>query len=616
MGISTLRPLCLAMGALASVQPLFVSAQEVQPTETALSPVVVTASRSAQRLQDALPHTTVISQEEIVRSQALDLRTLLKREAGVELTQSGGLGASTSVFMRGANSNQTLILVDGVRISSATSGNANLADLLADQIDRIEIVRGNVSALYGSDAIGGVIQIFTKSGEGRKPAPSAQVSYGTHDTRRASANYGGQVGDTAFNVGVSHLRTDGFSAINQRQVPNVNPNDNGYENTSVSASLKHTFTPDWEAGVRLFQTWSELSYDSAFGRPTDEYESRNQVRTLSAFVNGKLTDQWKTRVVLAQGNDRNRNTRNGVHDGTFNTRTRQLTWQNDYTFLPGQMLQFGTELLRQSIDTSAYTADNRRVNSVFGGYQGTFGAHQIQLNARRDKYSDFGGANSYFAGYGYAINDTFKLIANASNAFRAPTFNELFYPGFGNPDLRAERARSIEAGVQATGVLGILRVTAFRTRYQDLIINAVGPGGLFAPYNVGRAQVRGIETSYRGSVAGFDIQAGVTLQDPENRDTGAQLVRRAKRFGNLGVSRTIGPLTLGADWFVTAERKENGNRTIGGYGLLGLSASYKLTPEVSVAARVDNVFDKDHQVIYPYNTPGRTAMVTLAYRPK
>ena len=604
------------MGALASAQPLFVSAQAVQPADSALSPVVVTASRSAQRLQDALPHTTVISQDEIVRSQALDLRTLLKREAGVELTQSGGLGAGTSVFMRGANSNQALILIDGVRISSATSGNANLADLLADQIDRIEVVRGNVSALYGSDAVGGVIQIFTKSGEGRTPAPSAQLSYGTYDTRRASASYGGQVGDTSFNVGVSHLRTDGFSALDPRQAPRANPNDNGYENTSVSASVRHAFNQDWDAGVRLFQTWGELSYDSAFGRPTDDYESRNQVRSLSAFANGKLTDQWKTRVVLAQGDDRSRNTLNGAPDGTFDTRNHQLTWQNDYTFLPGQVLQFGTEFLRQSINTSAYNADKRRVSSVFGGYQGTFGAHQIQLNARRDKYSDFGGANSYFGGYGYHLNDTFKLLANASSAFRAPTFNELFYPGFGNPDLRAERARSIEAGVQATGVLGILRVTAFRTHYQDLIISAVGPGGLFAPYNVGRARVRGIETSYRGTVAGVDVQASLTLQDPENRETGAQLVRRAKRFGNLGVSRTIGPVTLGADWYLTAERKETGGRTIGGYGLFGLSASYKLTPEVSVAARVDNVFNKDYQVVYPYNTPGRTAMVTLAYRPK
>ncbi len=610
------------MSALASVQSFYAFAQSSPASDAAtLNPVVVTASRSEQRLLDALPHTTVITQDDIVRSQALDVKTLLQREAGIELTQSGGIGANTSVFMRGANSNQTLVLVDGVRISSATQGVANLADILPDQIDHIEIVRGNVSALYGSDAIGGVVQIFTKSGAGHAPAPNAQVSYGSRQTIQAQAGYGGQVGDTTFNIGVSRFRTDGFSSVNTRQIPRANPNDNGYDNTSFSAQLKHAFSKDWEAGVRWYQTWGELSYDSTsnsalFAKPTDEYESRNQVRALSTFVNGNITDRWKTRVLIAQSDDRNRNTKNGLADGTFNTRNRQFSWQNDYTVMPGQVLQFGTEFLRQAINTSSYDAADRRVNSVFAGYQGTFGAHQLQLNARRDKYSDFGGANSYFGGYGFAVTKNFKLIANASNAFRAPTFNELYFPGFGNPDLRSERARSIEAGVQASGALGVLRVTAFRTRYSDLILNSVGPSGLFSPFNVGSAQVRGIETSYRGTVAGIDVHGGITFQNPENRQTGDQLLRRAKRFGNLGLSKTFGPWTVGTDWRVTAERKDSGNRTIAGYGVLGLSASYKLTPEWSVAARVDNVLDKDYQVIYPYNTAGRTALVTLAWRPK
>lgn len=609
------------MGTFAGVLPFHAVAQSTSQSAasaTALNPVVVTASRSQQRLEDALPHTTVITQETIERSQALDLATLLRREAGVEARDSGGLGTLTNVFMRGANANQTLILVDGVRLSSATSGATNLADLLPDQIDRIEIVRGNVSALYGSDAIGGVIQIFTKSGEGRKPAPRADVSYGTHDTRQARASYSGQVGDTSFSVGASHVRTDGFTAINLNQMPSANPDDNGYENTSVSASFKHAFSKDWEAGARYVQTWGDLSYDSAYGMPTDTYENRNQLRTLSAFVNGKVMDKWKTRVTIAQGDDRNRNIFNGQPDGTFNTRNRQLTWQNDFTIAPGHVVQFGTEWMRQAVDTSGYQANKRRVNSVFAGYQGTVGAHQIQLNARRDKYSDFGGANSYFAGYGYVIHDNIKLIANASNAFRAPTYNELFYPGFGNPDLRAERARSIEAGVQANGALGLLRVTAFRTRYADLIVATPipGGGGFVAPYNVGRAQVRGIETSYRGSWAGFDVHAGITFQDPENGETGMQLERRARRFGNIGVTRTFGQFNVGADWSVTASHRDIGNQRVPGYGLLGLSARYAITRDISLTARVDNVFDKDYQVAYPYNTPGRTALVTLAYRPR
>ncbi len=442
------------------------SAADAAPAQLAqlaqLAPVVVTSTRTAQPLTEALPHTTVVTQEDIVNSQAPDLRTLLRNQAGVEFSTTGGMGSTTSLFMRGANSNQSLVLIDGVRISSSSTGTAQLENILPDEIDHIEVVRGNVSALYGSDAIGGVVQIFTKSGAGKQPDGTAQAEYGSNNTRRATVGYGGQVGDTSFNLTGSIYKTDGFSSINAQQWNRdnpgsaamgmgPNPNANPYENKSVSAQVKHQFTPGWDAGLAAYYSNSKTSFDNTFGSPTDDNRTDSELYTVSAFVNGKVLPDWTTHFKLAQSEDRSESLLNGVSNGTFNTRNHQFNWQNEYALAPSHTLVFGTDYLQQELDANSFgTAfrPSRNVFSVFGGYDGRFGNHQLQLNARNDHYSDFGNQGSFYAGYGYNVTQAFKVIGSLSNAFRAPTFNELYFPGFGNPNLQPERAKSAEVGVQ------------------------------------------------------------------------------------------------------------------------------------------------------------------------
>lgn len=584
---------------------------------TQLAPVVVTSTRTAQPLTEALPHTTVVTQEDIVNSQAPDLRTLLRNQAGVELTANGGMGSNTSLFMRGANSNQTLILIDGVRVSSVSSGTAQLANILPDQIDHIEVVRGNVSALYGSDAIGGVVQIFTKSGAGQAPAANAQVEYGSNNTRQGTVGYGGQIGDTSFNVTGSAFKTDGFSSINTQQAPRANPNDNPYENQSVSAQVKHRFTPNWDAGMAGYYSKSKLSYDSSFGRPTDDNRSNSELYTVSAFVNGKVLPDWSTHFKLAQSEDRSENFLNGANNGTFNTRNRQFNWQNEYALAPTHTLLFGTDYLQQELDSNSYGAPSRNVFSVFGGYDGRFGKHQLQLNGRNDHYSDFGNQGSFFAGYGYNVTEALKLIANISNAFRAPTFNELYFPGFGNPNLNPERAKSAEVGVQYnTPQTGLLRVTTFETRYDDLIVNVTQPNGLLAPTNVNKAKVQGIEASWRASLWGTDVGASVTFQNPVDEQTNTQLLRRARRHAAFDVGRNFGNWRFGGEWLLSSSRLDTGSRTLGGYGIVNLNARYNIDKQWFVAARVENLFDKNYQLVYPYNTQGRAGYITLGWRQK
>ena len=581
-----------------------------------LNPTVVTASRSEQPLSDALPHTTVISRADIERSQAPDAVTLLRREAGIEIAQNGGPGTSASIFMRGASSSQTLVLIDGVRVSSATLGATQIDQLMADQIDHIEVVRGNVSALYGSDAIGGVVQIFTRSGKGHAPLANAQIEYGARNTKRAQAGISGSLGergDTSFTVSVSEFKTDGFSAINPQQAKNANPNDNPYTNKSVSAQLSHRFSADWQAGLTYFQTWGDVSYDSGFGSPTDINIAHNQVRSMSAYVDGKVTQDWKTRVTLSQGDDKNLNFLNGAQNGRFNTRNQQASWQNDWVFMPDQLLKVGLEHSQITIDSDAYDAPTRNVDSGYIGYEGKFGPHQLQLNLRRDRYSDFGGANSYYAGYGFSFNPQWKAVASVSNAFRAPSFNELYYPFFGSPNLQPEKARSVEGGMEYSSAIGLVRVTAFETDYSNLITAVCDASFNCAAANVNRARVNGLETSYRGSIYGVDLRASFTMQNPQDLSANQLLSRRARHFGSVSAYKTFGPFSAGVEWNAAGDRQDS-TKTLGGYGLLNLVGRYQITRDWAVSARVENVTNKNYQLIYPYNTASRGVFFTLSWQ--
>ena len=583
-----------------------------------LNPTVVTASRSEQSLSDALPHTTVISRADIERSQAPDAVTLLRREAGVEIAQSGGPGATASLFMRGASSNQTLILIDGVRVSSGTSGNAQIDQLMADQIDHIEIVRGNVSALYGSDAIGGVVQIFTRNGRGHAPLANAEIEYGARNTKRAQAGISGSLGergDTSFAVSVSEFKTNGFSTMNPQQAPNANPNDNPYTNKSVSAQLSHRFSADWQAGVTYFQTWGDVSYDNAFGVPSDINTSHNVVRSMSAFVDGKIAPDWKTRVTLSQGDDRNLNFTNGVLQtpARFNTRNQTASWQNDWAFLPNQLLKIGLEHQQTNIDSDAYDVATRNIDSAYVGYEGKFGPHQLQLNVRRDRYSDFGGANSYYAGYGFSFNPQWKAVASVSNAFRAPSFNELYYPFFGNPSVQPEKARSVEGGIEYSSAIGLVRVTAFETDYSNLITAVCDASFNCAAANVNRARVNGVESSYRGSIYGVDLRASFTMQNPQDLSANQLLARRARHFGSVSAYKTFGPFSAGVEWNAAGDRRDS-TRMLGGYGLLNLVGRYQITQDWALSVRIENVTNKNYQLIYPYNTASRGVFFTLSWQ--
>lgn len=630
---------------LSSIASLTAAQSAVDPAAVApLDPVVVTASRAAQRLSDVLPTTTVITRAEIEDRHAPDLATLLRGQPGFDVAQSGGVGSQTSLFLRGANSNQVLVLVDGLRINAAGSGAAAVAHLMADQIDHIEIVRGNVSSLYGSEAIGGVIQIFTRAGVGAAgagtPSVGAGITWGSERTRAASLDASGGFGpaDARTRVGVaaSYRGANGFSAIDAERVATANPDFDGYRNRSVSATVAQSLG-EHEVGVRYFESHGNLDFDeSSDYRFIDPgYDGRAQThqersRQTDAAVYGRVHANgfWDIDLLAGQARDlsvnRSSNPFSFVTGSTTST-DRQYRIANTVR-IGGDTLTFGAEHLDQSGFSTAYgnggdgASFSRKVDSVMAGYTGALflpsDLHEFQFNARHDRYSDFGGATTGLAAYGLKFARGWKAIVQGSTAFKAPSFNELYFPFFGNPALQAERARSVELGLQFAQADTLVRASLFRTRTRDLIVY---DPGLSLANNVDRARTTGIEITGRTVVAGWDVGASLTFARPIDEGTGERLLRRAGRNGSVTVAKGFGPWRFTADVEGSGRRFDTdivtfGRKQLAGYGIANAGVRYTLLKGTTLGVAVTNAFDRRYVLVDGYHTAGRVTMLTLATR--
>lgn len=611
-----MRIVVAAALAAAQVFPYAVLAQSTSEVDA----VVITASRTEQRLRDAVPHTTLLTRREIEDSQAPDLPSLLQREAGFEFAQNGGVGTVTGVFMRGGRGAQALVLVDGVRIEDAGVGATAIQHILLDDVERVEIVRGNVSSLYGSGAISGVIQIFTRRGEGA-PAPTAEAMAGARGTSKLSASYGGQVGDTRLSFSASRFDTDGFSAIDPRLAPSANPDRDGYENTSFAGSLSHHLSARNEVGLSLYSTQGRVEFDNAFEASTDTHVSKQDLEAVSAWWEARPLERWKSRVVLGQGTDFRTDFRNGGIRSVSKTRNRQASWDNDMRLTPEHTVSLGAEVLRQGlVNSDLGPRRNRDVDILRAGYSGRIGRHSAQLNARSEDYSDFGKADTYFAGYGFDLTEEWRLLASAGSAFRAPTFQDLFNPFLGNPALKPERARTKELGAQWASGPHRVRLTAFDTEYQDAI-TFVPPS--FVAFNVREANVEGIELSYSGKLYGFDLRASLTSQKAVEQEPGEQprpAVRRAREHGALSAHRSFGRWRVGAEVLSSGPRPDIDIQTgarvqEAGYAVVNLTARYQYDRHVYAAVRLENAFDEEYRLVNGFNTAGRGIFLTLGWRP-
>lgn len=612
---SNLTLVAAALTGLGLLSPAAAQAQAaaLQPEVQVLPPVVITAADLEQPLARTIAHTTLIEEAEIRRSGFPDLSSLLRGRAGLDFTQNGGLGTSSSIFLRGAPGTQVLVLIDGLRVGSATLGTASLDQIMLDEVDHIEIVRGNVSALYGSAAVGGVIQVFTKTGRG--PArPQVSVEAGSHGTRRASAGVRGSDGDTGYALSVSRLRTDGISAQDPSRNPVVNPDADGYRNTSASASLTHKLGGGQLLGLRALASSGHAAIDNAFAASsTVEHFLDTRTAELSGFWQARWSADWTSVLRVGMSNDRSRNRTVGEDTTFFNTRTRQADLKNEIRLAPGQQLGLGLQSVQQDVDsTTPYPQTTRRVDSLTASYNAELQAVQWQLALRHDRVAGSGqSATTGLLGAALPLDEAWRLIGSVSTAFNLPTFNQLYYPDYGNANLRPERARSAEFGAQYEAGGTLLRAVAFRTRYHDLI---EAPAPDYTALNVAKAVVDGFEMSASTRIDDWTLKLNYTNQDPRNADTGQILNRRADAFGSVEVLRSLGAWQLGGQVSSMSDRRD-GSRMLAGYKLVHLNASWAFLPAWTLRARVTNLTNEQYQTVYGYKQPGREAFLGVSWQP-
>lgn len=588
---------------------LLLASHGVQAQTASLGETVVSASRTEQRVQDALPATTLISRSDIERAQTPDLPTLLKRVTGVQITQNGGQGTVSSAFIRGAESRHTLVLVDGVPVNNLNFSTAALEHLPLANVDRIEVVRGNVSALYGSAALGGVIQIFTRDSAG-SPRAGVMVQAGSNGLADMQAGAGVKLASgTRLSADVEVLRNKGFNAIDQTERPGTNPDRDGYSRRSLSAGISQDISAG-RLGLTVRESRGTTAYDNQFGPAGQADESKFVLQ--GAALNGqfRLSSDLTLDASVASSADKLNAalTAFPFFVNSFGTSASTgLTWK----LRPGQSLTAGLEGTRQRIESdTVYNQSSRRVTSSRVGYQGEYERHSVQINLRHDSYSDFGSANTWYVGYGLRFTPAWRMSASASTGFNAPTFNDLYFPFGGNAALRPERVKSAELALQYVEGSHDFRLTLFDSRFRDLIAN----NAFFVRVNVDSARNQGAELSWTGRFGATTARAGFTAQDPTDRTTDKRLARRAASLANLGVSHEIGPWGLGADLRYSGARPDGAN-TLGAYSVLDVTTSYRINAQWRAFGRIDNLTDKRYETVYGYNQPRRGVFVGLSWQP-
>lgn len=607
--------------ALASLVGLLVSLPTNAQEATETDDVVVTASRIPQSREDALADITVIGREEIEKAGQSSLVELLQRQPGVEISGTGGMGTATGVFIRGSNNGHALVLVDGIRQGSVTLGETAFQHIQPSQIERIEILRGPASSLYGSDAIGGVIQIFTRAGRGA-PRANAAIGYGTYNTRKLEAGYGGEVNDTRFNIQASHVSSDSFSAKKKQSLKNKD--DDAYRNTSVSGTLAHSFNENHEAGITMLNSESRGHFD---GFPSSfDHRDEHTLRSWSVYSKNRFLPRWQSELRLGIGIDDSTSISSATPN-TFRTEQKQAAWQNGIEIGVGTLL-LGAEWLKQEVSGNTdYAVKTRDTRSLLAGYLGTFGNHSLQANVRGDDNSRFGNHTTGGLSYGYHFAPAWRVSAGMGSAFKAPTFNDLYFPDdgcgdMGNPDLKPEKSRNREAALHWETKAQHASATIYDNRVENLIEwQSNGPNicgfNAFTPVNVGEARLRGLTLAWQGQASDLLFRTSIDLQKPEDESTGNLLVRRARQHGALWVGRSFGKLEVGGELIASGERFANAANTqkLDGYSLVNLTANYAFAPEWKLEARANNIFDRDYELSRGYNTPGANLFVGLRWQP-
>lgn len=593
--------------------------QKVAAEEARMNPTVVTATRSETKLDETLADVRVITQEQIGNFAGRSLAEIMQRLAGVRMSSNGGRGNTQSFTIRG--SDQVILLIDGVRFGSATMGTPTLASLPIEQIERIEVVQGPASALYGSDAIGGVIQIFTKQGKGAKKAfkPHADITWGSAGYKDANAGFIGTQQGWNYSLNVSRVLDPGFSSTNKKAGPKHSPDKDKFNQTAVSASLGYAFNDAWRLDANLLQAQSYAEFDSADNKDLlQDAWLNSQAGTRSLKLSGVVSPTWKTHLSLARSMDKQNNqyhtiSTNTRHSSKFNTTQDEIQWGNEIKTAAGIVVA-GFDHLKQKIDTSTpYDTTSRTTNAVYAGVNGSHAGHSWQINLRRDDNSQYGGYNTWGLTYGYEIFSSLKAHISRSSSLTAPTFNDLYYPGMGNAFLKPESAKSNEIGLAWSLGAHNLKLVGFDNKVKDLIVwSKVAP---WTPSNVDQARLKGWSLLYSTSGVHWNLNANYERLNARD-SAGIPISSFAQNQASIALDTHWGTWKFGTSALYVSERNRSEKTYLPSYTTVDAYAEYQLAKDWALQARVANLTNKEYETAYGYNQRGRAGYLTLKWAPK
>jgi len=616
------RPLLVCTG-LAAASGAVLAQTPARAAAPTLPETVVTAGRVEQRLSDTLADISVIDRDTIERSGANSVADVLSRVQGIQIARNGGPGSTTSVFLRGTETRFSAVFIDGVRVDSQSVGGAPWESIPLAQIDRIEVVRGPAAAVYGSDAIGGVIQLFTRKGE-PGVAPYVGVGGGSRGLFKAEAGVSGASGAADYSLGVATERSRGFNATT---TPGFDPDDDGYETTSGNLRLGLQINARQRIEGTLLGNVMDSDYDDYGYDPANPVDDRNHHKLRTAGINwrSQWTDNYRTNLAITDSYNLYRSTPNFYQT---ETRQRGYLFQNE--------LQFGPHRLTADLERREDQLDNapgigpfaspgvtgkRGQDGVALGYGFQQGPHTLQLNARHDDDSEFGGNTTGSAAYGFAFTPAWRATVSAGTAFRAPTLYQRFSE-YGVASLQPEESTNYEAGLRWAQDASSVGMTVYRNRVRNLIDFDYASTACQSPFgcygNVGRAQYEGVTLTATHRIGNVSLRGSFDWQDPRDLETDKMLVRRARQYGTLGADWRLGEWLLGGEVVASGQRYADADntQTLGGYTLLNLSLARPIGRGLDLLVRLDNVTDKDYELVPGYATAGRVFYVGVKWSPR
>lgn len=630
------------------------------------NPIIVTANRAPTLANNVLADYVYIGPEEIQQAGQTSLVQLLQRQRGIEITSGVGAGGSgASVFLRGASNGQSIVLIDGVRSDSALNGGPTWESIPLPLIDRIEIIFGPQSSLYGADAIGGVVQIFTKDGDG--PAKvSASTGYGTYGTSVSDASiYGSTEGEKKirYSLGVSQTLSTGFNTIASNNPFALTAMKTGYVQDAITGKVSQEWhngqiigfqmlqsrlknqSPGFNAGDYSNNPDYQLSYLGAPG-PQQAQTNIAQLGTYSIYSKNQITEQWKSFLQASLSNNngqvlQDQTPYSPAYSPITKTKQNIYTWQNDIA-IGTDLLQILGERRTQNVDSTQYNgyvypytnlenfSQSRNTNSVAGSYQLKRGSHLANVSIRNDSITGYGPQTTGGVAYGYFFTKQLRANVNYGTGFRAPTFNDLYYPGYGNPNLMPEKSKNTEVGLHYDNQNYDVHLVG----YNNTINNLIQYGGVNCPpstlygcaSNVAVAKISGISIGGSTRIGNFALKGSFDQQSPINQTTDQVLAKRARTFGNASIEYAHNKLITGLGGTFSGQRTDisginstSGNAYnggMGGYSILNLYSSYEIEQNLTLFARWNNMLNKQYQLTYGYNTPGSNIFAGIRYAMK